>query len=168
MDIAHGPVREHGDTTCQFTVRCNHLIGSTTEHRIIYAVRDRRTEHRLVIHCLVIQLRLVVLFQFCFHLMGSRLQFKDGGSGGRQPRVLHVEDGLVSYSQVIFAGHILPHIQHDGVTSFFRDGQSCSEYIVLAHFLLASFSRSHVHFPCPVFFSERGHFNHFVCRIEVG
>ena len=78
-------------------------------------------------------------------MMTAFLQMHDGRGRGRQPHVLHLDDGLAVDGEVMSAGHLLADIQHDSVISCLISCEIHRVDISLSYLTPATFGRGDIH-----------------------
>ena len=77
--------------------------------------------------------------------VASCLQVYRGRGRGRQPQVLHLHHRLTVHAEVMTARHLLSHVEQQGIVAFLGNVDGGGEDVALAHLLLSTFRRSHVH-----------------------
>ena len=76
--------------------------------------------------------------------MGARLQTDNLRRGGRQPQVLHFDDGLAVDNEVVATGHLLTDVEQQGIVARLGNGDGALEDMTLADFLPATLGSRHI------------------------
>ena len=80
----------------------------------------------------------VVLRQLGGQPVAASLQVYDGRRCRRQPEVLHLDDRQSVDGEVVSAGHLLAHVQQEGIVARLLDVERGCEDVALAHLALAA------------------------------
>ena len=78
--------------------------------------------------------------------MLAGLQVDNGRGGGRQPHVVHFDDRLAVDAEVVTAGHLLPHVEEQGVVARLGNSDGGLEDVVLTHLAAAALGSGDIHF----------------------
>ena len=146
MDIAQCPLGHQGTRTREFAIRSDNLIRGAYEDRIIYGIGNGRTEGGLIAYLIIIKGGLIVLGEFCREEVTACFDMYDGRSRRGQPEVLHLNHCLPVDAEVMATGHLLPHVEQQGIVACLCHVDDCFEDMALAHFLLIAFRTRHVDF----------------------
>ena len=145
VDVSQRPCRHLRARSRHLAVGGDDLVRRTHEHRIVQCFGHRRLECRLVRHPSVPHRRLVVPSQLRRQPVLAGFQPHDGRCRRRQPHVLHLHHRLAVYRQVVSAGHLLSHVQQQGVVPRLADADGTFKHVSFPYLLPSAGRRRHVH-----------------------
>ena len=99
----------------------------------------------MIVYLLVVEYGLVLLLQLGTDLMLTGCQVEADGGGGWQPQVAQVQLLVAVDGHLVTAGHLLTHIQHQGIFAGLLQLYLGLEEVPFAYLLLAAFGRGDIH-----------------------
>ena len=145
MDIAQCPTGHQGCIARQMTIGSDDFIGCSNKHGIVNSLGYRRAEHRLVLHLIIIQYRMITSRQFGLHHMMTSLQTHDCRGCRWQPRILHLYDSLTIDSKVMTTSHLLTYIEQQRIIAILGKVDTGLKDITLTHLTASALRRCNIY-----------------------